>query len=242
MNFQLRGSKTWKLLPITSTHPIRGCTPHYKNIDTVEQQVKVHKLHDPKFQFVPESFDGYNEVTLTEGSILYHPAGIWINLKFQFDNLIGIWHRVECSEDSISINISLITNSWADVISESIHHLLWTKEETREGIIIKDIPSARTHLKLLLEKTKNWISELKPEDILPNTLFTPRTPIIELNDANYNKDLNINNSTVFEYNPLAVLVEVPENKNHTHDGAYRYLLIFNRNIPETTLSFFKKTF
>lgn len=138
----MKGTKTWKLYNSGIPHPIRGCTPHYKNIDTIEQQLKIHRLHNPQFQFKPDSFEGYSEVTLTEGSILYHPA--------------GIWHRVECDEDSISINVSLFPSSWADVIADSVHHLLWSKPETRESILVKDKESARKHMAELLAKTKKW--------------------------------------------------------------------------------------
>lgn len=70
-------SKTWKLMPNNVPHPMRGCTPHYKNLDTIEQQLKIHRLHDQKFEFEPKNFDNVEEVTLTPGSILYFPAGYW---------------------------------------------------------------------------------------------------------------------------------------------------------------------
>jgi hypothetical protein len=98
----LKGKKTWRLYPSGIKDPIRGNTPHYKNIDTVDQQLKCHRLQDPNFQFVPDNFDGHVSVTLTEGSVFYHPA--------------GIWHQVECEEDSISINISLFASNWVSYI------------------------------------------------------------------------------------------------------------------------------
>lgn len=36
----------------------------------------------------------------------------------------GFYHQVECLEDSISINISLVGSSWADLVSNGIHQLL----------------------------------------------------------------------------------------------------------------------
>lgn len=50
------------------------------------------------------------KVILKAGSVMYFPA--------------GYWHQVECTEDSISMNISLIAPSWADLVSDAVHHLL----------------------------------------------------------------------------------------------------------------------
>ena len=62
--------------------------------------------------FTPFEFDeraleeSCEEVTLNEGDILYHPA--------------GIWHAVKSDEDSIAINFSLKNLSVADLISDSL--------------------------------------------------------------------------------------------------------------------------
>lgn len=108
-------------MPNPIPHPIRGCTPHYKNLDTTEQQLKIHRLHDQKFEFEPKSFENVEEVTLTPGSILYFPAGYWY---FAFMYEVTPRHRVECSDDSISINISLVANNWADLVTGGIHQTL----------------------------------------------------------------------------------------------------------------------
>jgi hypothetical protein len=44
-------SKRWLLKKSSISHPLRGCTPHYKNIDTEEQQLKIHNLTDPNFSW-----------------------------------------------------------------------------------------------------------------------------------------------------------------------------------------------
>ena len=36
----------------------------------------------------------------------------------------GIWHRVECEEDSISINISLIVSSYAEIFCSGLQQML----------------------------------------------------------------------------------------------------------------------
>ena len=47
------------------------------------------------------------EIIVEEGDILYHPA--------------GIWHSVECVEDSISINFSLRSLRWSDLLGNVIN-------------------------------------------------------------------------------------------------------------------------
>lgn len=52
----------------------------------------------------------YEQVVLNEGDILYHPA--------------GIWHQVECTTDSVSINVSLIASTYADVFTDALKTML----------------------------------------------------------------------------------------------------------------------
>jgi ribosomal protein L16 Arg81 hydroxylase len=60
--------------------------------DGVRVQVHAQHARGP-FDAAPPSsfFDDAEEVTLRPGSVLYVPA--------------GMWHRVQCVEDSVSINI-----------------------------------------------------------------------------------------------------------------------------------------
>ena len=82
--------------------PVRGCTPQWGSGSeavrrAAEQQVKCHaQLASDPFECMPPSdfWDDAREVELRPGAMLYVPA--------------GMWHRVECSEDSISINVSLM--------------------------------------------------------------------------------------------------------------------------------------
>lgn len=53
------------------------------------------------------------------------------------------------------------------------------------------------------------INELTPEDILPNSIFTPRTPIVEVETSQEIEEYQITSSTKFTKNPLAMLIEVP---------------------------------
>lgn len=198
---QLKGSKTWKMMPSNISHPLRGCTPHFKTLDTYEQQMKVHKLHDPNFQFTPDNFDLAEEVTLTEGSILYHPG--------------GYWHKVECTEDSVSVNISLVCSNYADVVSNAVHHLLLRKEEWRANLCFDSPDVARNQLQNLLNNLKTEINKLTVDDILPHSIFLPRYRTIQFNeddDDDDDDDLQIDDvNTAFRINPLAALVRLQPN-------------------------------
>jgi len=129
----LSGKKLWSFRPSTAKYPLRGCTPHYKTTDSdggceslKELQLKTLKLSDPSFRaddFLKTSTDeseGTQSILLEAGDVLYHPA--------------GVWHRVECLEDSVSINISLIATSYADVFAASISHLLMRHSSFRAPV------------------------------------------------------------------------------------------------------------
>jgi hypothetical protein len=111
---------------------------------------------------------------LRAGDCFYHPA--------------GIWHRVECSADSISINVSLIATDYATLISEGIRHVLWKYEDTREGISIRNMHDARAKLSHRLDLLRASLSNLRAEDFLPNSIFLPRKTRYIINAHTYNDD------------------------------------------------------
>ncbi len=65
---------------------------------------------DFNLQRDPHFFDDATVVDLQAGSLMYHPA--------------GIWHSVEATEDSLSVNISLVGMTWADVAADAVRQLL----------------------------------------------------------------------------------------------------------------------
>ena len=129
---QLSGSKTWHLRRSKVSHPLRGATPHYTNTEVEEQQCKVHALTDGDFSWsdrprtrssaaapapgatAASSEEGeeyeYETVRLRAGDCFYHPA--------------GIWHRVECDEDSVSANISLVATDWSSIVCDGLKQKL----------------------------------------------------------------------------------------------------------------------
>ena len=157
LTIQLSGKKKWTFATSTAVAPLRGVTPHFsanQGKDVAEQQLKAMKVTDAEFsvrqyqhqvlrateegnrsqaqlpydsnkghrESNPQSVGGgikapevgVKEIVLSAGDVLYHPA--------------GIWHKVECIEDSISINISLIGASYAEVFCCGLQQvILYTK-------------------------------------------------------------------------------------------------------------------
>ncbi|PRP85520.1 hypothetical protein PROFUN_06752 [Planoprotostelium fungivorum] len=210
--FQLKGSKKWKIKKSGISHPLRGATSHYKNVDTLEQQLKTHHIQDPNFS-MKFSEDDYEEVILTEGCFFYHPA--------------GIWHRVECGEDSISINVSLIASSLSDIVSEGVRHLI--------GIDFRNFRQAKEKLRSLLPQLIEDLSTMQAEDFLPNSLWRPRHKSYDFADLDVDhldldtKVAQIHEESSFKRNPIAVLVplsQIEEEEEEEEDSA-RYTLHVN---------------
>ena len=110
--------------------PVRGCTPQWSTAGSgahavrsaAEQQSKLHAQHaagGDGFECAPAAsfFEDAEEVTLQPGPVLYVPA--------------GMWHRVQCDDDSISINVSLMGASWADLVADALRQRQWTVASAR---------------------------------------------------------------------------------------------------------------
>lgn len=164
--FQLSGSKRWIFRSSSATNPIRGCTPHFnledKNRDVAEQQLKVLRLGDPSFQrnqFQINESNNESSITLHPGDVMYHPA--------------GIWHRVECLEDSISINVSLTALSYADIFCSSLQQILLENPAWRSGVFPTEntskfgVPHAKEVMQSLLQAVPVIVSTLSVGDVLP---------------------------------------------------------------------------
>ena len=107
----------------------------------------------------------YTEVVLQEGDILYHPA--------------GIWHAVEATEDSISINFSLRHVSKAQIVSNALMMLLQKDEKMREPIR----PGQPLHVQIseTLEQAKQTLESIVPEMLTaPKIMTIPRVQVVDL--------------------------------------------------------------
>jgi len=120
VTLQLKGRKRWRLRKGVR-NPVRGCTPHYQQVEGVldaagEEQLKVHRLRDSSFAFTGPKGEEM-VVVVEEGDVFYHPA--------------GLWHAVECLEESVSINISLDGMTYADLFSGALKQVLWGEGDGR---------------------------------------------------------------------------------------------------------------
>ena len=191
---QLSGRKKWTFKKSSLNGPIRGCTPHFgsdQGNEVIETQMKCalvcDNIFDPssstslvssskvkdkkhKKKKVDETDnhqqhaneDNYT-IIMEEGDVLYHPA--------------GIWHRVECMENSVAINISLFASSAAEVVCSALQQYLWQKNPlfrrplfTRTDDEIESFSgkSAKQVVKEILELELPSIANfLKAEDIIP---------------------------------------------------------------------------
>jgi hypothetical protein len=189
ITIQLTGSKKWIFGRSTLDHPIRGVTPHFQvspaNSSVPEQQLKTARLCDTTFNqgsiphFNTESLEFFEEVIIHAGDVLYHPA--------------GIWHRVECTQDSLSMNLSLTTASYADVFCAGLHQIL-LKNKTFRGGVLSDPMSRQTSLRTMSDIIKaipGILQDLHPCDLLPlPTLYSDISS--EKKDCDY-EDLALGN-------------------------------------------------
>lgn len=104
--------------------PVLGFSPHYAQSDNLEAQAKTIQCYNrvnigakyDKDRLWREA----TSITLNEGDIMYHPA--------------GIWHSVESVSDSISINFSMRQIRKADFIVNALRMHLLKDKNFRQGI------------------------------------------------------------------------------------------------------------
>uniref|UniRef100_A0A7S3K6H7 JmjC domain-containing protein n=1 Tax=Euplotes crassus TaxID=5936 RepID=A0A7S3K6H7_EUPCR len=142
------------------TSPLVGFTPHYANSGNLEHQLKMINMEIP-LEFDKSEIDSYQDtIRIDAGDILYHPA--------------GIWHSVECIEDSFTINISLKNLNKADIIAHSLKHLLNQDPELRENMTFSSREDFNTQIQSGIEKAFEYLKDLTPEVIAPQNQFIPR--------------------------------------------------------------------
>eukprot|EP01039_Chlorochromonas_danica_P007203 gene7203-7969_t len=173
---QLAGSKEWIFRDSTATHPLRGCTPHFndeKERDVVEQQLKVLRLGDENFSASQVQGGSSSSVVLRPGDVLYHPA--------------GLWHKVVCLEDSISINISLTGASYAEVLCSSLQQVLMENHAWR-AVVSSEPRQALQVMQSLLTSLPNIVQKLTSSDVLPYPALIHGDSNVRDEDANDEDD------------------------------------------------------
>ena len=175
---QLSGQKRWTIKQGLVTHPLRGCTPHYRSPDAVEGQLKSARLSAPQFEFSQpnesNSFGDETTVLLKPGDVFYFPA--------------GMWHKVETVEEGVSINVSLMATNFATLFCQSLQHLLLKHDGWREAVVNNDgCVSAVDRLQSLMMTLPNILGHLEENGgaraILPPALLRPPQFQVIGNDA-----------------------------------------------------------
>ena len=150
---QIRGTKKWTLVKNTSVHypTERFTTGSFEMSEALENQ-----CHDQLLDSVPD--EGATEYTMTPGSVLFVPR--------------GMWHETTTDEDSLSLNFTFSQPTWADVFSKSIHNVLLKSTEWRK------LPqgSHLTESEKMLQLFQNLVKDLTAEDLLNQSGYLPRNP------------------------------------------------------------------
>lgn len=201
---QVRGTKTWQLKRGGVTHPLRGATPHYSSTDVIEQQTKVHRMQTSDFRFKPPAayFEDCDTVTLRPGDLFYFPA--------------GCWHRVVAQEDSISVNISLVGQTWADLASDMVRHLLWRHDDWRSIVRIKSGADGRDAVAGMLSDLQRMLGAVTPGHVLPDSALLPRTPVLRVDPVGtvvHPLRPPLQPKDILRVNPIAVILKGEEVPN-----------------------------
>ena len=125
-----------------------------------------------------------------------------------------MWHRVECLEDSVSINISLMGASWADLVADAVRQRLLCHAAARAPICMRSLSDGRSQLDAILGVLRAEVDSLVPAVLLPAGLALPRVARVRLpppltTDEDDERPV-IRRATVFQRSPLAVLLRLPE--------------------------------
>lgn len=185
---QLSGQKRWTIKKGLTTHPLRGCTPHYRSPDAVEGQLKSAKLSAAQFEFAQpnetNSFGDETTVLLKPGDVFYFPA--------------GMWHNVETVEEGVSINVSLMATNYATLFCQSLQHLLLKDDDWREAVVNSEgCISATDRLQGLMSTLPQILSNFEENGgaraILPPALLRPPQFQVVGNDSDGDEESNVEN-------------------------------------------------
>ena len=203
---QLSGQKRWTLKQGRATHPLRGCTPHYRSPDSVEGQLKSARLSAPHFKFAQpdetNSFGTEESVLLKPGDVFYFPA--------------GMWHKVETVEAGVSINVSLMATNYASIFCQSLQHLLLKHDGWREAVANVDDCSAADKLQSLLSTLPDILANLQDNGgaraILPPVLLRPpQFEVIGGDNDSEGEEKNIDEEGVVESMDEVAAVDATSN-------------------------------
>jgi 50S ribosomal protein L16 3-hydroxylase len=110
---QLQGTKRWTLAP--NTHVPLPTDRWAMNMGPPSPELAGY-LEGPLPEAMPE--EGAEVVTLSPGSVLFVPR--------------GVWHSTEASEDTLALNFTYSQPTWADVVSAALRQQLHRDVQWRE--------------------------------------------------------------------------------------------------------------
>ena len=153
---QLRGKKRWRLAPRREAHPLRGMTQHFADDSVRWDQAKARALGEiTPSRKRPRDDETSVEVTLDAGDVLYFPA--------------GVFHEVESlDDDSISLNVSLMAPTTAEVVCAALRHRLLRTDAGRERVTSDGGGVAK--LERALGIAAHQLEELNAREIVPDAL------------------------------------------------------------------------
>ena len=127
----------------------------------------------PSFEFAPPfDKDGkpvrpdeapFTVVDMKAGDFMYFPA--------------GMWHSVETLEPGVSLNVSLMGTTYADVYCEALKHMLMRDESWRE--VVMDERGAAGLQDLIQGKLMKVVKELDAGMILPPAQLEKKEVVVE---------------------------------------------------------------
>lgn len=166
---QLSGTRRWRFKRQPGPGaPLRGLSQHYATMEIYEEQMKAARDVNDSIQYTPDPafFADAEEVLISAGDVLYHPA--------------GIWHAVECESDlAISVNFSLANQSWADVLGSGFQQSLWRSLGLRERVCgIHSSEALRAEMSARLDQAKAIVCSMTIDDLCPPALALPRVTFI----------------------------------------------------------------
>ncbi|ACI65782.1 predicted protein [Phaeodactylum tricornutum CCAP 1055/1] len=229
---QLSGVKRWRLQKGSVTHPLRGCTPHYRSPSSVEPQLKAARMIDKNFQFAHPKKDvnavgEVEEVVLRPGDVLYFPA--------------GMWHQVVTEEPGVSLNISLMATNYAALTCQALQHVLLQKSSWRE-CVTRSVSTSNgsqsisviEHLKSLLQALPDIVREFEAgggaQSILPPCLhYSKFTKLmdkenrIEADNGSMEEESDDSSATLEELPVLEPPFEIPAEHSLTRKAFIKRL-------------------
>ncbi|GAB5361849.1 hypothetical protein AAMO2058_000748100 [Amorphochlora amoebiformis] len=224
---QLSGFKSWKVARSGIANPMTNLHPSSTNMGALMENIKLHRtytsssLDPPVYTNLENSaknakdFSQFHSFVLRPGSVAYVPAGWWHTVQ-SFDPNVS--PSVD-SSISVSINMSVDAGRWADLLMSRLKGLVARDARWRQRIQVSSLPSAQTHLGLLLSSLKSSLEALTPSHFLPPAmLLEHRTRVIHLGgshgNARHQRELyeqevgEIRDTSKFERNPLGSIAVI----------------------------------